>query len=368
MTIMKKGILWLAFCVPGLMLVSCNDPNEDYERALAQEKQLVAYLEENYPDYEQVTYEGVGTTQYCVPVVEGTGDYPELESDYISISYRTWKMDNYTTWEPNDADLLNTSDSAESDQKLVIRNYMHGGPEIYPLTATFPEFGLALSKMKKGGKIMLYIAPSVSSGILDYTRVMEITLTDIIHADDFDSIQHHMMAQYRASTGVPEDELGSKHLITTSSSSIAITTDDSYIIVDPNGGEGDVPYWVEHAGTGDVITDGSTINVTALKYGYLQRGRNVADLDKVDYISLGSGLTFPDYKVGEGYTMFGDALDELLIGQRKGVTLHVFALSKFAYGWPGSMNVPTDDTDPDAYSTFVVPPAMPVVFEVTVGF
>jgi len=146
---MKRFYSWLLMLLPLLGLFSCNESSGDFERALEKERQLVAFLQDKYPAYKQIMYGGVGTTQYYVSLIEGAGDHPVFDQDYIVISYRTWKMDNYTNWVPNDADLLNTSDSTESEQKLVIRNYLHGGPELYPIAENFPEFGIALSKMKK---------------------------------------------------------------------------------------------------------------------------------------------------------------------------------------------------------------------------
>lgn len=356
----SSHVLVLLFLALSFSFAACLDVNDDDgDKITEAEIKLVDYLEANYPNKWKQYY---STIVYYVPLVEvndANAVSPVTGKHCIQMNYNMWKQTSYdASWSPSNSDLISTSDSTLSVRYSLLRNYMHGGPEMYPYVDGLADYGGVVGEMKPGETYRIFIAPSLSTGFKDYTRVIDLTLTNVFEGKAWDTEEDAMIETYRENNAslkelelitVPHSYIGEEVYYTNMNG-------DSYK-VESSVKSGNIRYMLHQKGIGDPLTNGDLVQLT-YSYGYLQR--NHKDTEEVSFVPV-KGATIVDYNILIDNT-FGRGFDVALSNLRKGTEATIIVPSMLSFGWTGSMI--TQGLTSENY--YVVPPLAPLVFHVSI--
>ena len=351
--------LCFAVCV-SLAVTACLDVHDDDESNVTKyERALVEYLEANYPGKWKQFY---ASNLYYVPMVETTQQdavTPRINTHCVQISYNMWKQDDYSaSWTPTDQDLISTSDSTLSMRYGLLRNYLHGGPEIYPYINGLSDFAAVFGEMKSGETYRVFLAPSTLSGFKDYTRVVDVTLENVFEGNAWTAEETAIFKSYRMATPALRSLTFHEKLFSYEGASVSYTNlnGDSFV-VESAAKSGTIQYALHEDGIGDPLTHGGKFFIS-YSMGYLQRNH---DGKAIAYVPL-QGMTTPEeYDILTTYR-FGKGFDVALSCLRQGAEATLFIPAVLAYGWSGQ-TVKQGLNDSELY---LIPPQAPLVFHVKI--
>ncbi|MBP5611614.1 MAG: FKBP-type peptidyl-prolyl cis-trans isomerase [Bacteroidales bacterium] len=353
-----------ALVAVALLAPACLDvDDDDNEKITEAEKALVAYLDANYPgQWKQYA----SANLYYVPLVENPSAEirPKVKKHFVRISYNMWKQDDYSaSWRPSDRDLLSTSDSTLSANRGTIRNYLHGGPELYPYINGLSDYAAIIGEMRQGETYRIFMAPSLMSGFKDYTRVMDLTLDGVTEWNDaaMTAEETAMFKSYR----IGQNSLRNLEVEECAFSYI----DAAYYYGDPDDmyevesavRSGTLQIMTHREGYGDPLTNGGPVWIT-YSYGYLQR--NYQGRPGVSYVPIESVQSRFKYNIGgtDNKVVFVRGFVEAMKQMKKGSEATVFVPAHLGFGWKGV-------TSPMGFGgseLYTVPPMAPLVFRVSI--
>ncbi|MBQ7214025.1 MAG: FKBP-type peptidyl-prolyl cis-trans isomerase [Bacteroidales bacterium] len=350
-----------ALAAVALLMPACLDvDDDDNEKITEAEKALVAYLDANYPgQWKQYA----SANLYYVPLVENPSAEirPKVKKHFVRISYNMWKQEDYSaSWRPSDRDLLSTSDSTLSANRGTIRNYLHGGPELYPYINGLSDYAAIIGEMRQGETYRIFMAPSLMSGFKDYTRVMDLTLNGVTEWSDaaMTAEETAMFKSYRLGQSALRDPEVEEYAFSYTDAAYFYGNPDDMYEVESDKRSGTLQVMVHQEGIGDPLTNGGPMWIT-YSYGFLQR--DYRGRPGVSFVPVESMPYRVKYNIGTDNT-FGRGLDEAMKHLKPGSEATIFVPAHLGFGWKG-VTSPMGFGGSELYN---VPPMAPLVFHVKI--
>lgn len=360
----RYAVSLLAGCLAALVLTlpSCLDvDDDDTDNVTKAEIALVKYLDANYPGQWKQYY---SANLYYVPVktvADHTGLVsPKVGKHCVQISYDMWKQDDYdASWRVSDQYLISTSDSLKAVRHSLLRNYLHGGPEIYPYVDGLSDYAAIIGEMYPGETYRVFMAPSMLSGFKDYTRVMDLTLENVFEGSEWTAEETSIFKAYRVRHPQLKNMTWEEQQYSYQGEKVYYyTVDEAEYLVEDALKKGTIQYTLHDAGLGDPLTNGGPVRLE-YSYGYLQR--NHAGKAGVSYVEVAKTPYPVNYDILTN-NMFGRGFDKALTYMRIGTEATVFVPALLSFGWTGV----TSKQGFGGTDLYEIPPLAPLVFHVKI--